>query len=216
MWTVTFDNAAAVSEGEEIRISEGFRQSDSSLIAFTIENLTRGGVYKWNSGGSYESNRFLKEPIQGFVRNLEVKASVRFELVERMSPTIGLALRTIKPVIDHELYERTYGKDYDDTALNAFKVVEERIRAKIGDEEGLTGDVLITAAFNQATGKLIIGDTENERQSVFLLFKGANGIFRNPVAHKYIDDEDIAAFELVCLANKLLTLIEKADLREAF
>ena len=104
--------------------------------------------------------------------------------------------------------------DYDDTALNAFKVVEERIRVKIGDDEGLTGDALIAAAFNPATGRLIIGDNENERQSVFLLFKGANGIFRNPVAHKYIDDEDIAAFEVVCLANKLLTLIEKADIRE--
>jgi hypothetical protein len=213
MWTVTFDNASAVNEGEEIRISRGFQTSDSSLIAFTIENLTRGGVYKWNRGGSYAQEKWLKEPVQGFVSNLEVKSKVTFELVERMSPTIGAALRTIKPVIDGELYERTYGKDYDDTALNAFKVVEGRIRIKIEDDEGLTGDALITAAFNPATGILNIGDTENERQSVFLLFKGANGIFRNPVAHRYIDDEDIAAFEVVCLANKLLTLIEKADIK---
>lgn len=213
MLNVRFDNAVAVFEGEEIKISRGNWESTSLLTAFTIENLTRGGVYHWNSGGSFQSDKMLKEPIQGFVRNLEVKATTRFELVERMSPTIGAALRTIRPVIDGELFDRTFGKDYDDTALNVFKVVEERIRAKIGDKEGLTGDALITVAFNPATGKLIIGDTENERQSVFLLFKGANGIFRNPVAHKYIDDEDIAAFELVCLANKLLTLTEKAELR---
>lgn len=213
MWTVTFDNAVAVNEGDEITISRGFQSSDSSLIAFTIENLTRGGVYKWNRGGTYAHDKWLKEPVRGFVRNLEVKANVTFELVERMSPTIGAAMRTIRPVLDDELYERTYGKDHDDTAFNAFKVVEERIRVKIGDNEGLTGDTLITAAFNPSTGRLIIGDTENERQSVFLLFKGANGFFRNPVAHKYIDDEDIAAFEVVCLANKLLKLIEKADTR---
>jgi len=97
MWTITFDNPVAVFEGEEIRISSGSWTSDSSLIAFTIENLTRGGVYKWNRGGTYEYKKRLKEPIQGYVRNLEVKVSTTFELVERMSPTIGTALRTIRP-----------------------------------------------------------------------------------------------------------------------
>lgn len=213
MWTIKFDNVSAVFEGEEIKITRGVLTTSSTITALTIENITRGGEYKWHSGGTFPSEKFLKEPLQGFVQGLKGRSRVEFQLVERLSPTISQALRTIRPVIDQELYQRTYGKDYDDTAFNAFKVVEERIRNKISNTEGLTGDALITEAFNPITGKLILGDTDNERQSVFLLFKGVNGFFRNPVAHKYIDDEDIAAFELVCLANKLLTLVEKAEFR---
>lgn len=213
MYTITFCKETAAFEGEEIEITRGYWTSDSSIDAKEIKNITRGGIYKCG-GGTYQAGSQIREPLIGFVKDLEIGGyGVRFQLDDKMFPPIGKALRTIRPVLDEELFKRTFGKGYDDTAFNAFKVVEERIRLKIDDKSGLTGKALIDAAFNADKGKLILGDTDDEKTSVYMLFRGANGFFRNPVAHKYIDDEGIAAFEVVCLANKLLSLVEKASIR---
>ncbi|MCB2173478.1 TIGR02391 family protein [archaeon] len=214
MKDVKFSHSSFGYEGDKIRITRGYRTSDSGVDAYEIENLTRGGKYIGGGGGRYQSGSQLRDPLEGFVKNLESRPNhSTFQLVDHAVPAIGLALNTIQPLLDEELYRRVFGKTYDDTAFNALKVVEERIRARIGDKEGLTGNSLIDEAFHKDSGKLILADLDNERLSVYLLFKGANGIFRNPVAHRYIDDEEIAAFEIVCFANRLISLIEKAELR---
>lgn len=216
MKDVTFGHTCFGFEGDEIRITQGFLTSDTGVDAREVENLTRGGRYRGvRIGGTYKMGSKITEPLVGYVQKLESSDKLsKFQLVDHAVPAIGLALNTVKPLLDEELYNRTFGKNYDDTAFNALKVVEERIREKIGDTTGLVGDSLIDKAFNKDRGDLILADLENERLSVYFLFKGANGIFRNPVAHRYIDDEAIAAFEIVCLANRLISLVEKAESRE--
>lgn len=215
MKDVTFNHTCFGYEGDQISIIKGFRTSDSGVDAFEIMNLTRGGKYiGLGTGKTYQAGNRLSEPLVGYVQNLESRdRQTKFQLVDHAVPAIGLALNTIKPLLDEELYKRTFRKNYDDTAFNALKVVEERIRTRIRDETGLVGNALIDKAFHKDNGDLILADLDNERLSVYLLFKGANGIFRNPVAHRYIDDEEIAAFEIVCFANRLISLVEKAELR---
>jgi hypothetical protein len=77
-------------------------------------------------------------------------------------------------------YERCKDKDYQDVVTNAFAVLEDRIRAKIGIDPSYSGKKLVDYAFAAKTGKFTLGETGSEQESLYFLFRGAFGFFRNP------------------------------------
>jgi hypothetical protein len=92
-------------------------------------------------------------------------------------------------------------KNYRDTANNAFPLVEDRLRLKLGVDRGRSGNDLVDYAFNTTSGKLLVGNSSSEQEGVLLLFKG---VF--PPAHTLGIEEGRDAAQS-------LKIIEKARLR---
>jgi len=156
-------------------------------------------------------------PIHGYAKNIEISGNaMSFELEEKAPPIVSGILRECAKFIDQQLYERCKDKDYHDVVTNAFPILEDRIRAKVGVDPSYSGRKLIDYAFNPKTGKLTLGETESEREAFYFIFRGALGFLRNPPSHRLTEDEsNIEAFEIICMVDLLLWFVDKAKLRSA-
>jgi len=102
----------------------------------------------------------------------------------------------------------------EDILTSAFRILEERIRTKITASPASHGVDLVQEAFHPKTGKLTFGKTEAEREGLFHLFRGSILFLRNPPAHRFIDEySEFEIFEMVCLVNLLLNILEKSKLK---
>jgi uncharacterized protein (TIGR02391 family) len=116
--------------------------------------------------------------------------------------------------LDRDVISRCANKDYHDTVHNAFPLIEDRLRSKTSVGKDYFGQRLIDHAFNDKTGKLVLGDTASEKEGVYLFFKGAYEFFRNPPAHSISTDESRnAALKVVHMTDLMIKLIDKASLR---
>jgi len=154
-------------------------------------------------------------PIQGYAKNIEMRrGAVSFDLEEKAPPIVSSILRECAKFIDPKLYERCKDKDYHDVITNAFPILEDRIRAKIGVGPSYSGKTLIDYAFHYNTGKLILGETSSEREALYFIFRGAIGFLRNPPSHRLTGEEsNIETFETICMVDLLLRIVDKAKLR---
>ena len=210
------DTDLRVSEGDEIEILRGMKMDsgyDFDIRATVVRNLTRGGKFTSRIEGvltSYPPYDF-DPPVRGYVKNLEVAGSTYFEIQEKAPLIVSGIVRECKKFMDPQLYERCKDKDYHDVVTNAFTVLEERIRKKLNADPSFTGNKLIDYAFKPYSGKLAFGDTQSEKDAFYFLFRGALGLLRNPPAHRFTADEDeVEAFEIVCLVDLLLRIIDKS------
>lgn len=106
-------------------------------------------------------------------------------------------------------YECCKDKDYQDVVTNAFTVLEDRIRAKIGIDPSYSGKKLVDYAFAAKTGKLTLEETVSEQESLYFLFRGAFGFF-NPPCHRLIEDEsNIESFEIIHMIDLLVRIVTK-------
>jgi uncharacterized protein (TIGR02391 family) len=94
----------------------------------------------------------------------------------------------------------------------AMKEVEIRMRDAGDLPAELVGIKLATAAFKPGEGPLHDPDAEGgEQEAAMSLFRGAMGIFRNPVAHRRVDyDDPVEAVEVILFADLLLRMIDRA------
>lgn len=208
-----------VFQGDEIEILRGIEYDISygyEVRATVVRNKTRGITSRSRVEGIMmtKSPHDFQPPIHGYVKNIEVRENTYFELVEKAPPIISGIIRECAKFIDPKLYERCKDKDYHDVVTNAFTVLEDKIRAKIGVGASYSGIRLIDYAFNPNTGKLTLGETESERESFYLIFRGSLGFLRNPPSHRFTEDEsNIEAFEIICMVDLLLRIVDKAILR---
>jgi len=105
---------------------------------------------------------------------------------------------------------------YDDAVFRAFRHLEERVRqrAKLGPEN--VGASLIVEALHHERGRLRIArcETKAEEEGVFLLFKGAIQLLKNPGSHRTVNwDDPKRAAEAILFADFLLSLLSVADWR---
>ncbi len=126
-----------------------------------------------------------------------------------------------KPVfdfLDPELSKRCrrlYSADPESAVFTAFKVVEERIHALVGesnnDEEDFTGYKLIQEALSPKKGTLADKNLSySEKEGMHLMFRGAFQFIRNPRAHRIVDNQDTQlSIELIYLADLLLRILPK-------
>jgi len=71
-------------------------------------------------------------------------------------------------------------------------------------------------AFHPKTGKLAFGKTEAEREGLFHLFRSSILFLRNPPSHRFIREySEFEIFEMVCLVNLLLNILEKSQVKQA-
>jgi len=212
------DGNLQVSAGDEIEILRGLGERDSAQVSATkIHNKTRETIIT----SSIEGVMMTRMPhdftpsIRGYAKNVEIRGNtISFELEEKAPPIVSGILRECARFIDTKLYERCKDKDYHDVVTNAFPILEDKIRAKVGVDASYSGKTLIDYAFNLNTGKLILGKTEGERQALYFIFRGALGFLRNPPSHRLTEDEsNIEAFEIICMIDLLLRIIDKSKLR---
>jgi uncharacterized protein (TIGR02391 family) len=105
---------------------------------------------------------------------------------------------------------------YNDAVFGAFKHLEERVRrrAKLAPEN--VGASLVVEALHHERGRLKITscETKAEEEGVFLLFKGAIQLLKNPSSHRTVNWADPKrAAEAILLADFLLGLLNTADWR---
>jgi uncharacterized protein (TIGR02391 family) len=212
------DGNLQIATGDEIEILRGKGKPESGeVFATKIYNITKGVVFESSREHILDIRepRDFEPPIHGYAKNIETyERSTIFYLEEKAPPIVSDILRECKKFLNTKLYERCKDKDYHDVITNAFPILEDRIREKIGADPSYSGRKLIDHAFNPKTGKLTLGETENEKQSFYFIFRGVIGFLRNPVAHRLTEEENnIETFEIICMVDLLLRMIEKAKLR---
>ncbi|MDH5374828.1 MAG: TIGR02391 family protein [Candidatus Bathyarchaeota archaeon] len=207
-----------ISSGDLIQILSGHGNREGVQIEATrIRNKTTGAFFESDVHGILSTRKphDFTPPLLGYAKYIQMSGiGVVFELEEIAPPIVSGILRECAKFIDSKLYGRCKDKDYHDVVTNAFPILEDRIRAKIGVDTSYSGQKLIDYAFNPKNGRLMLGKISNEQQALYLLFKGAIGFLRNPPSHSLTEDEsNIEAFELICMVDLLLRIVDKAELR---
>jgi hypothetical protein len=124
---------------------------------------------------------------------------------------VELHLSQLSEIIDQELVRGCFDKSYEDSITSAFRVLEERMRKRIGAGAGLFGLDLVKEAFHHDTGKLIFGDDEAEREALFHIYRSAFMMLRNPPSHRYLQGFGGAEIvEIVMFVDFLLKILGKA------
>jgi uncharacterized protein (TIGR02391 family) len=217
---VHWDAGLQISKGDEIEISRGIARGDS-IQASQLRNITTGR----NETSSIDDElaetmpKDIKPPIHGVVKTISGSPSeTDFELVEGvgvLEVDLRKLIKETEAFLDKEIVEKCiHKKDAEDIVTSAFRILEERIRAKIGVGPDRCGVDLINDAFNPKTGKLVLGRTPSEQEGLFHLYRGSIGFLRNPPSHRFIDYySEFEIFEIVVHVNLLLNLLGKCKTR---
>jgi len=118
--------------------------------------------------------------------------------------------KQLHPDISARVVDRFLHGSWDDAVLNAYKTVEERLRAITGSFDSDAME-LIKQAFHPSTG--ILTDPRiwpSEKEGVHQLFRGAFLTFRNSPAHRYTFSNQDEACDAIILANRLYIMIDLA------
>ncbi len=135
-------------------------------------------------------------------KNYSLVDVVSLPLETRTELDPELILRCSKLLVD---------RHYDEAVVNAFKVLDQRIRLATGEPPELYGEALINRSFSPDKGKLSKGLTLNEKKGLRNLISGANAFFRNPSAHRFVDYDQVTAETVIVLVNFFLRMIEAAQ-----
>lgn len=102
--------------------------------------------------------------------------------------------------------------NYDDAIFNAMKAVEEELRQRIKADPSHVGVILISKAFNTKTPMLLFpAGTEAEKEALYALFRGAIGMFKNPISHRFVGHHDPdKTYEILAFASLLMRIIEES------
>lgn len=135
-------------------------------------------------------------------------------------PLTFQTLRLDEIVSDPEILRRCEAnfqqRDFDLAVFCAFKIVEERLRAKSGLGADALGVELVNKALSPSTGvmKYKHAQTSSEAEGVHRLFSGAVGLFKNPGSHRTIEfSDEMKAARAVAFADLLVSLIADLDLK---
>jgi len=220
---VTWDANLQISKGDEIEITRGIGNRESGNIrASRMRNITTGRDERSHIEGVLMTTmpKDIIPPLRGIVQEIHASSSATvFELVEGigvLEVNLAKLSKEIEPYLDKELVEKCIHKeDVEDVITSGFRILEERIRVKIGASPSCHGVDLIDEAFNPSKGKLVFGKTQTEQLGLFLLFRGSFLLFRNPPSHRFVGEyTEFEVFEIVTLVNLLLSILDKCQPRK--
>jgi len=219
---VVWDANLQVSKGDEVKILRGIMRSESSIRASVLENVTRGRIERSSIENIMMTTqpRNITPPLKGVVEKVDARSNeTLFDLIVGVGfIEVGLEklLKEATNFLDKDIIENCIRKkDAEDIVTSAFRILEERIREKIGVSFERHGSDLVNEALNPKTGKLVFGKTEGEREGLFHLFRGSILFLRNPPSHRFIREySDFEIFEIVCLVNLLINILYKCQPRE--
>jgi hypothetical protein len=208
-----------VSEGDDVEITRGIK-GEGHVRASVLRDRTSGATFRRPADevSAPSLSEDLNPPICGYARNvLTHTGGTFFTLEEKPPPVIPGVFKECSRFLDRRLVERCKIRSYDEVVANALSVLEDAIRGRLGVDPSYSASKLLDHAFHPVSGRLILGDTEDESQSLYLMFEGLADFLRNPPEHQpneESEDRNIEAFEVVCMTDLLIRTISKARLRE--
>lgn len=221
---VTWDGNLQISKGDEIEITKGIGDSRTGNIRASImKNITLGRDERSRIEGVLMSvmPTDISPPVRGIVQEIRASSGATiFTLAEGigiLEVNLVKLIKEIEPSLDKEIVENCIHKeDVEDVVTSGFRILEERIRTKIGANASSHGVDLVDEAFNPTKGKLVFGETAPEQLGLSLLSRGSFLLFRNPPAHRFIKEyTEFEVFEIVGLVNLLLSILDKCKLRKS-
>jgi hypothetical protein len=215
---VTWDSGLQISKGDEIEILRGIVHNENDIRATRLRNITRGRKEVSRIEGILMTvtPKDIEPPIRGIVEGIEAHSNeTKFDLIVGsglIEVGLGSLLKEASRFLDTEIVEKCiYKQDAEDILTSAFRILEERIRAKIKASPESHGVDLVQEAYHPKMGKLVFGQTEAEREGLFQLFRSSILFLRNPPSHRFIKEySEFEIFEMVCLVNLLLNILEKS------
>lgn len=218
---VTWYGPLQMSEGDEIEITRGIGGGDA-ICASKLKNITNGRT-ETNSDMEHTLDiampKDIKPSIHGIVKEVHASSSatliILIEGVGMLEVGLSKLVKEANNFLDKEIVEKCiHKKEAEDIVTSAFRILEERIRRKIGAGYDRSGVGLIDDAFNPKIGKLVLGKTNAEQEGLFHLYRGSIAFLRNPPSHRFVDDyTEFQILEIVFHVNLLLNLLEKSTFR---
>lgn len=218
---ITWDSGLQVSKGDEVEILRGIVFNEDNIRASLMKNITSGREERSSIEGVLDTRMptDIVPPIKGIVQEIEARSNeTKFDIVVGVGVIevgLGRLLKEASKFLDKDIVEKCiHKKDAEDIVTSAFRILEERIRAKIGASHECHGADLMKEAYHPKTGKLVFGKTEAEREGLFHLFRSSILFLRNPPSHRFIREySEFEIFEMVSLVNLLLNILEKSQVR---
>jgi uncharacterized protein (TIGR02391 family) len=105
---------------------------------------------------------------------------------------------------------------YDDAVFGALKAIEHEIRLRIAGDPDDVGVQLVSRAMNPKAPILVFSGVPAEQEAAHSLFRGAIGMFKNPLSHRFLDISDpTRAWEILTFASLLMKLLDEAKSQAA-
>jgi uncharacterized protein (TIGR02391 family) len=124
--------------------------------------------------------------------------------------------QSLNPTLEQKVWPLFIRGDYDVAVLQAFKLVEVRVRELGNLTNEHYGVDLMRQAFKPNGGPLTDPtQPKAEQEATSALFAGAIGLFKNPGSHRLVDWKPDAAAEAIYLANTLLRMLDNRGDRTA-
>jgi uncharacterized protein (TIGR02391 family) len=138
------------------------------------------------------------------------EAAASTDAFERVRAAKVFSKALLHPTIADGVWSAMMRGDLGGAVFDAFKAVEEAVRAAGGYSATDIGVDLMRKAFNPDKGPLTnSADPEPERQALAHLFAGAIGSYKNPHSHRTVKLSDPReAQEQVMLATHLLRIVD--------
>lgn len=178
-------------------------QEEIALAYNAVADLERGGfIMQDPSQSSPEFKALTEKGKQHVEQSLDSMRLSMIDLDELLS----------REELRSKVRDDFISGEHESAVMKAFKMVEEAVRAKAGLTPNEHGRDLFARAFGGRTPLLAHPDaqTASETESLFFLFTGAYGWFRNPASHRsvtYANDQQAA--HILAFANLLLDMIDQ-------
>lgn len=102
---------------------------------------------------------------------------------------------------------------YDEAILNAYKLLEIKVRKKSGLSNSDIGVSLMNKAFSPTQTNFIVSEDNGEVSARMNLLAGAIGSFKNPASHRFNETSQQDAFHIISLASYLLKYVDDLQIR---
>jgi uncharacterized protein (TIGR02391 family) len=183
---------------------------DSSLDELNLHRNERDGAVQEVRQGTF-AQRGIVPPISLDSEDIDWTGIASSE--ELASAPKGPATQyNLHPKIAARCESHFLAGNYDDAIFNAMKAVEEELRQRIKADSSNVGVMLISKAFNAKTPMLSFppAGTEAEKEALYALFRGAIGMFKNPISHRFVGHRDPdKTYEILAFASLLVRIIEE-------
>ena len=121
-----------------------------------------------------------------------------------------LPRRLLHPRIAQKAWATFLRGDYDTAVFQAFKEVEESVRAAARYGATEYGVDLMRKALRPEEGPLTDKKAPlSEQEALSHLFAGSVGLYKNPSSHRTVNMEPVETVEVLMLASLLLSIVER-------
>lgn len=227
---IRFLKAAALLYLAQLRARRNVLASRPNVTAATLSAVDReisrkeeffssAGVFKNATPvpllASFESDG-ARQPPDGYSSALEPESLLT---AARPRPVLVDSIE----ILDHQLkarcldlfnqFQEAGQSDRNDTVVaEASRILENRLRAVIGCEDGSNAKQLVTLAFNAQNPKLRVSAVVAEQEAAQLLFLGTFGFIRNQVQHKLLGNLPAErVLQILGWVDYLLSVIGQAE-----